>query len=241
MGKVKLSATLWASLTQGSSRVENFWNDLDGTFSALVAGGMESLRMGVEADAGWYPSSSWSIEGAVSVGSWRYIDNGVADIVESSTGKALVKQTTLRLKGLHTSSSPTIFAIAKTSWRPARGWMLSLEAAIAAGRRLEPSLLFCSDYLLERNLSPEERMALLSQPPLGTAPNLSATIYRRMGRVGVSLSVRNILNNSAKYDGYHTSRLFVTEKEYALGYTPHPNKYQYTYPRNLYLTISYDF
>lgn len=119
--------------------------------------------------------------------------------------------------------------------------MLSLEAAIAAGRRLEPSLLFCSDYLLERNLSPEERMALLSQPSLGTAPNLSATIYRRMGRVGVSLSMRNLLNNSAKYDSYHTSRLFVTEKEYALGYTPHPNKYKYTYPRNLYLTISYDF
>ncbi len=240
-GRVKLSATLWANYTQDESRVESFWNDLNDTYSALLAGRMRSLRMGVEADAGWYPSSVWSVEGALSVGSWRYVSDGIADIVESDTGRAIVKQTPLRLKGLSSHSSPTVLAVVKTTWRPGRGWMVSLEGALVAGRRMEPSLLFCSDYLLERNLSPEERTALTSQPSLGTAPNLSATLYRRMGRVGVSLSVRNLLGSSVKYDGYQPSRLFVTEKEYALGYTPHPSKYQYSYPRNTYLTISYEF
>jgi hypothetical protein len=134
-----------------------------------------------------------------------------------------------------------VLAVVKTTWRPSRGWMVSLEGALAAGRRMEPSLLFCSDYLLERNLSPEEREALTAQQSLGTAPNLSATIYRRVGRVGVSLSVRNLLGGCVKYDGYQPSRLFVTEKEYALGYEAHPSKFQYSYPRNAYLTISYDF
>lgn len=82
---------------------------------------------------------------------------------------------------------------------------------------------------------------LTEQPSLGTAPNLSATIYRRVGRVGVSLSVRNLLGGCVKYDGYQPSRLFVTEKEYALGYEAHPSKFQYSYPRNTTITISYDF
>lgn len=240
-GKVKLSASLWANYTHGESRVESFWSDIDGTSSALLAGEMKNLRMGVEADAGWYPSSEWSVEGAVSMGSWRYVADGVADIVDSTTGKVIVRETPLRLKGLYSHSSPMVLAVVKATWRPRGGWMVSLEGALAAGRRMESSLLFCSDYLLERNLSPEEHTALTAQPSLGTAPNLSATIYRRVGSVGVSLSVRNLLGGCVKYDGYQPSRLFVTEKEYALGYEPHPSKFQYSYPRNATITISYDF
>lgn len=240
-GKVKLSASLWANYTQGESRVESFWSDIDGTSSALLAGEMKNLRMGVEADAGWYPSSEWSVEGALSVGSWRYVADGVADIVDSTTGKVIVRQTPLRLKGLYSHSSPMVLAVVKATWRPRGGWMVSLEGALAAGRRMEPSLLFCSDYLLKRNLSPEEHTSLTAQPSLGTAPNLSATIYRRVGDVGVSLSVRNLLGGCVKYDGYQPSRLFVTEKEYAMGYEPHPSKFQYSYPRNATITISYDF
>ena len=240
-GKVKLAATLWANYAEGVSRVESFWNDLDATSSSLLAGGIKTLRVGVEADAGWYPSADWSVEGALSVGSWRYVSDGVADIVESTTGKVIVRQTPLRLKGLYSHTSPMVLAVVKTTWRPRGGWMVSLEGALAAGRRMEPSLLFYSDYLLERNLSPEEHEALTAQQSLGTAPNLSATIYRRVGDVGVSLSVRNLLGGCVKYDGYQPSRLFVTEKEYALGYEPHPSKFQYSYPRNTTITISYDF
>lgn len=240
-GRIRLSATLWADYTQHASTTSLLWNDIDDTYSALVAGDMERYSVGFEADAGWYPTSEWSVEGALSVGTWRYADDAVADIVDSSSGVVQAQGVALRLKGLHTTSSPSVVAVVKATYRPSRGWMFSLEGALAAGRRVEPSLFFCSDYLLERNLSPEERTQLTTQQSLGTAPTLSAVVYRRVGRVGVSLSVRNLLGSSVKYDGYQPSRLFVTEKEYALGYAPHPNKFQNSYPRHLYLTISYDF
>ena len=240
-GRTRFSATLWANRTQHASATTLFWNDLDDTYSALVAGDMERYSVGIEADAGWYPTSEWSVEGALSLGTWKYASDAVADIVDTSSGTIQAQGMALHLKGLHTNSSPSVVAVVKTTYRPTRGWMFSLEGALAAGRWVEPSLLFCSDYLLGRNLSPEERTQLTTQHSLGTAPTLSAVVYRRVGRVGMSLSVRNLLGSSVKYDGYQPSRLSVTEKEYTLGYTPHPNKYQYSYPRHLYLTISYDF
>lgn len=240
-GRVRTSASLWANITHNECRVEHFWNDIDGVYSALMAGGMKSLRAGVEIDAGWYVSSQWSVEGALSIGSWKWTDDAVADIVTTSTAEVLAEHTTLRLKGVRSSSSPSLLVAVKTTWRPANGWSVSLEADIAARRWVEPSLFFCSDYLLVRDLSPEERAAFTTQPSLGVAPNFSLMLYHRVGRVGVSLSVRNLLNNVAKYDSYQPSRMRITDKEYAQAYAPHPTKSQYTYPRHTYITVSYDF
>ena len=235
------SATLWANYTQHASANSLFWNDIDNSYSALVAGEMEHYSVGVEVDAGWYPSSKWSVEGAFSVGTWRYAGDAVADLIDSATGEVQVPNVALRLKGLHSNSSPSVVAVVKTTYRPVRGWIFTLEGALAAGRWVEPSLFLHSDYLLGRNLSPEERTQLTTQASLGTAPNLSVVVCRRVGRALVSLSVRNLLGWGGRYGGYQPSRLHVVEKEYAIGYTPHTNRYQNIYPRTFNLTFGYDF
>lgn len=240
-GKVKGAVSLWGALVMGESRVEHFWNDLDDRWSALMAGGINTLRYGVEAEAGWYINSEWRVEGVCAIGRWGYLRGGVADIVDGSTSEVLTSHTALHLDGLWSSDSPSFVALLKATHRLPKGWMVALEGSLAAGRYMEPSLFFCSDYLLCRNLTPEELTALLEQESLGVAPNLSAVVYRRVGRVGLSLSVRNLLGGSYKYGGYRPVRLSVAENDYSLHYTPHPNKYQYSLPRHIYLTLNYDF
>lgn len=237
----KLAASLYASYTAGESRVEQFWNDLSDDYVALMAGGLDALRVGVELEARWYISHSWSVEGVLGIGSHSYTSNGVADIVRTATGESLVEATRLATKGTSTDSTPQVMAAVKATWRGARGWSLSVEGDVAGGRIVPSSLLYTSDYLLRRGLSPEEREAFVAGRNLGVAPNVSAMVMRRMGSVNVSLAVRNVLNSSYIYGAFRPSRVEVVESDHTLMHSPHGDKLQYGYPRNIYITIGYDF
>lgn len=186
-------------------------------------------------------SHSWSVEGVLGIGSHSYTSNGVADIVRTATGESLVEATRLATKGTSTDSTPQVMAAVKATWRGARGWSLSVEGDVAGGRIVPSSLLYTSDYLLRRGLSPEEREAFVAGRNLGVAPNVSVMVMRRMGSVNVSLAVRNVLNSSYIYGAFRPSRVEVVESDHTLMHSPHGDKLQYGYPRNIYLTIGYDF
>lgn len=239
--KLRLSAAAWGAYTEGECRVEALWNDIAGCFSSMMAGGINTLRGGVELDAVWNINNRWSIESALGVGRWRYASDAVGTIAESATGRTIASDTKLYIKGKSASVTPEAVAAVKVLWRPSRAWMMSLEGVVATGRRLAPPLLLTSAYLLERNLTEQEAAALTAEESLGVAPHLSALVYRRIGSWGVSLSVRNLLSSQVKYNGYKPSRVEVVEKEYQTAYAPQASKYQYTYPRTISLTVSYEF
>jgi outer membrane receptor protein involved in Fe transport len=95
---------------------------------------------------------------------------------------------------------------------------------------------------MDRVTIPEEREQLSSQKSLGTATNLNLFAYRRFGAWTLSLSVRNVANNSAPFRaGYQPSRVIVGESDYANSYRPQGARYQHLYPRHAYLSVAYEF
>lgn len=240
--RVSAMVTLYGTLTTRESTVEHFWDDLTDQYVALLAGDMERVHAGVELSVEATLTESLLLGGYSSLGTYRYVGDGRGDIVAFESGERVASATTLRTKGLRASSTPSSVAALTLKYFTPRGWMIGAEWAVAGGRCVTPSLLFHSDYLMGRVTIPEEREQLSSQKSLGTATNLNLFAYRRFGAWTLSLSVRNVANNSAPFRaGYQPSRVIVGESDYANSYRPQGARYQHLYPRHAYLSVAYEF
>lgn len=238
---LQLSAVAYGLWQGGESDVVLFWNDLVDEYCALMAGGMQSLAVGVELSARYDAPLGIGVEGVLSLGECRYVADAQADIVAYDTASTIASATTLHLAGQHCGPTPRVVAIVGVDYRTERGWLVGIEGSLAAGRSVAPGLFYNSDYLLNKNISPEHRTALTAQEDLGTAFNMDVFAYRRFGRLGVSLSVRNLLGGDTIYSAYRPSRVAVSESDYAISYSPHATRYLYAYPTHLYISVSYDF
>lgn len=237
-----ITLTLYGSYSSRESSVEHFWNDITDQYSTLLAGDIRSLAGGAELSVEASLSSSLRLGGYASVGMYRHIGSGVGDIVEYDSGAKTATATIVHTEGLTPSSAPQSTGAITLKYFTPKGWMFGAEWAVVAGRHLAPALLPLSDYILSRVEIPEEQKALKSQASLGTASTLNLFVYRRMGAWTLSLSLRNLLNNtSALRGGYQPSRVVVSESDYANSYRPQAARYQHLYPCHLYISVGYEF
>ena len=244
--KVGSKATLYGSIygrtEMGVSSVEHFWNDLADEYCALMAGGLTRVAAGVELSAEVDITRTFSLAGHCSVGVAQMAKSGVGDIVTYNEGRMVAEGVVLHTRGIDYSATPTLTSALTARYTTPRGWLLGAEWAFVAGRRLEPSLLLHSDYILTRNLTPEERSACVAQESLGNAHTLGVFVWRKFGALSLSLSVRNLLNDTSAYSaGYQPSRLMIVESDTKISYSPHSARFQHIYPRWANLTIGYEF
>lgn len=239
-GRVDLHLSYYLRSEDGLSTVEHFWNDVSGQYSALLAGEMWYLTSGVEASLSVRPTEGLSITAHSSIVAMYPLECGRADIVAVDSGSTTATNIFLNVGNF--SSSPRFTSALVVRYSTPRGWLIGAEWAYVALRNIPHSLLLTSDYILARNLTPEERELCTQTHQLGRAHNVGLFAWRRFGAVTLSLSVRNLLNFTNAYSaGYQPSRIAIADKEYAMGHTPHAPKYQYIYPRHAYLTIAYEF
>ncbi len=239
---ITLHGSLYGRYEMGIGHVEHFWNDIAEEYCALMAGELERGVAGVELSAELPVSRSLTIGGHLSAGVARYVGEGVGDIVTYEAGRMVAEGVALHTRGLGCSSTPTFTSALTARYFTPRGWLLGAEWAFVAGRRLLPSMVLNSDYILSRNLTTEERSACTTQHPLGSAHSLGIFVWRKVGAVTLSMAVRNLLNSTEAYSGgYQPSRLTVVESSTKISYTPHAARYQHIYPRYINLTIGYEF
>lgn len=239
----RVSMQMYASHRLGGSAVEHFWHDPTDQYAALMAGGLESLSVGAELSVRAEITSGLNIEGHLALGRWAYTSDAVAQIVDYDTGADIVGSTRLRLRGLTSSSSPSLTSALVAKYFTERGWLMGAEWVFAAGRIVEPSLALSSDHIYALATTPEEQAALSAQHSLGAASSLNLFVHRSFGHHwSLSLSVRNLLSSTSAYrGGYQPSRLKVRENETISIVMPHDARYQHIYPRHFYLTIGYEF
>lgn len=243
LGPLKLHLSLFASYQHNRSAVENMWHDPSDQYSALLAGGLNTLNMGAELSARVRFDNSLSLEGHLSFGRYRYTSNGVATLVNYDTGGTIIDASELQLRGLTSSSSPQLLSALVVRYFTPRGWLLGVEGVVAADRVVEPSLLLSSDHIRTMAHTPEEQEALGAQQSLGEAFALNVFLFRRFAdHWSISLSVRNLLSSTEAYrGGYQPSRVKLREQDNIQAIWPHAARYQHIYPRHAYLTINYEF
>ncbi len=240
--KATIGGSIYGRAEMGASSVEHFWNDLTDEYCALMAGGLARVAVGVELSAEVDITRTISLAGHCSVGVAQFAKNGVGDIVTYEEGRMVAEGVVLHTRGIGYSATPTLASALSARYMTPRGWLLGAEWAFVAGRRLEPSLLLHSDYILTRNLTPEEHSTCVAQEDLGNAHSLGCFIWRKFGALSLSLSVRNLLNDTSAYSaGYQPSRLTIVESNTKISHSPHSARFQHIYPRWANITIGYEF
>ena len=236
----ELNLALYVRSESGGAAVEHFWNDLSGKYSALMAGQTWVVASGCEASLTLRPARGLTITAHGTIG-WMFpLEYGTADIVAVEDGTTTASK--VHLNTIDHSSSPQLATAIVARYFTPRGWLIGAEWAYVAWRVMNHSLLLTSDYILERNLSPEDWKLCTKAIDLGDAHNLGLFVWRKFGPLSLSLSVRNLLNFTNAYSGgYQPSRLAIVESDTKISYTPHAPKFQYIYPRHAYLTITYEF
>lgn len=242
LGRVALSANLYANYGWNRASVRHFWNDVAKSYCSFIAGGVDRLSVGAELSAGVPLGGGFEAEAIVALGTSRHLSSAVADIVEFEGGDVVARGFECDIAGLRASSSPEVAVAMRLEGELWGGWVMTLEGALCAGRYVEPSLYYHSDYLHSLNLSPEERAQLTRQESLGVAPNFNIMVRKYFDQLSLSISARNLLGGGRTlYGGYQPMRLVVRQRDNAESYTPHPTRYQYTYPPYLQISVGYDF
>lgn len=242
-GSLVVFTSLYAEICGNLSHSENYWDAPSATYSTLLAGNLATLAAGVQLSVEARLTRSLKLEGHLGLSSNRYTGNGIGHIVSFDDAMPIIESTTLHLEGMRSSATPALASALRATWYAPGGWMVGSEAAFVAGRYLEPSLLLCSDYARSQWLTEEDYKSAVGTPhSLGNACNLSLFVYRRLGNVSFSASVRNLLNSTSAYSaGYQPSRINIHRSNTSFTTTPHAPRYQHIYPRHIYISIGYEF
>lgn len=237
---VELNLAYYIRSESGGASVEHFWDDLSGKYSALMVGDMWCVASGCEGSFTLRPTRGLTVIAHGTINTSYPLKCGKADIIAVEDGTTTASK--INLKGFDHSSSPQLATALVVRYFTPRGWLIGAEWAYVALRGASASLLLSSDYILDRNLSPEERKLCTKTIDLGDVHNVGLFVWRKFGPLSFSLSVRNLLNFTDAYSGgYQPSRLTIVESDTKISHTPHAPKFQYVYPRHANLTISYEF
>lgn len=238
----------FARFERGDDATMRFFDDLTYTYVDAVVSQIDRQHFGAEMSASVRLSPRFVLEGAMTVGSYRYASNPEISLYADADNRVIVERAVSYMSGLHTAQTPTLAAIAKLSYSTPYSWRVDLEAAYASGRYVQPTPIRRMSRVTDLAASPEEFEAMTSQKRLNDALVISLSAMRSWSiggvpsRLTVVASVRNLLcDRSIVYSGYEPSRVLRSGSGVNVHYRPMPERYSYAYPLSFNVSITYKF
>lgn len=245
---VELAIKGFARLERGSHSTMRLFDDLTYTYADAVVSNIDRNRYGAELSASVVLSPRFTIEGALTVGSYRYASNPSVSLYADTDNRVIVEDATSYMSGLHTAETPTLAAVAKLRYATPFGWRVEIETAFASGRYATPTPIRRMTRVTDLAASPEEFEAMTAQRRLDDALTIglsamrSWSIHDSSSRLTVVASVRNLLcDNDIVYSAYEPSRVLRSGSGVNIHYRPMPERYTYAYPLSFNVSLGYKF
>lgn len=244
------SATVKGFYHSESNRTETMrlFDDLSYNYVDAVVSGITLQNFGAEFSSSVALSPRLWLEGALSLGSYRYATNPVVALYSDSDNSTIVEGAKSYMSGLQTAATPQLAALLRLRYSVPFGWRIDLNAAYATGRYVAPTPIRRMTRITEHTLSPEEFAEMTEQKRLKDALLIGASAMRSWevggepSRLTLVLSVRNILSdNSLVYSAYEPSRILRQGSGANLHYRPMPERYTYAYPVSFNVSLTYKF
>ncbi len=263
---VKARLTGYYTTINDQARVISFYDDTQSSFTNFAMSGIDQRYMGIEFA---FTAPIWngiSLNGALSLGDYRYTSN--ADFVQTvDNSTVIVARDKVLWKNYRVESSPQTALNIGLSYRSGNSWFASLDwnyydhnyLSMNPARRTvsayqtvirggeEPSLPGWLKY--------ESLQALSKQERLDRAFTINASIgktwyIQRLYQLGFSLELKNlqsvIRNQNIRTGGYEQMRLsqrtYVNEDNQSIRYyAPFDSKYFYLLGPTYYLNVYFRF
>lgn len=246
LGPVEAEVSAYFLRSNNRSTIRSYWDDVASEYCQMIIGSMDRTAAGVELGARIDLLPRVQMLLLASASRYRYADDACYRLLRNNDAEAIVTDGVVMLNGFAADLSPERIASCRFSYSEPFGWQLSLSANYAARRYVEPNPTRRTARVAALASSPEHLTAMMQQERLPDAFTLDLHVARaftvRQSSFYVSLSVNNLLDNrSIVYYGYEQMRLRRSGVKPAVNYMPMESKYTYSYPRNIYLSISYSF
>ncbi len=259
--KARLSA--YYTTIKDQSKVISFYDDTQSSFTNFAMSGIDKCYMGIELG---FTAPIWngiSLNGALSLGDYRYTSN--ADFVQTiDNSTTVVSRDKVLWKDFRVESTPQTAINIGLSYRSSNNWFASVDFNYYDNLYLSmnPARRTVSAYQtvirgqeavqLPGELKAEALNDLRRQEKMDSNYTLNLSIGKnwyihRIYTLGFSLEVKNLLNNQdIRTGGYEQMRLsrrtYVNEDKNSLQYySPFDSKYFYLLGTTYYLNVYFRF
>lgn len=262
--KLMVNTALFLRYNSRQTSVSHLYYDAAAEFADVVTSDINTLSLGIEAEAHYLFAKHWRAAAGIVAGSYRYAGVPNIKVYADKDNRLLADNNIEAARGLNTGQMPKISSYGQITFY-SHGWRATAEAQYHALRYVSPSLLRRSEDILSHSKSDEIRQQFVAQERLDDAfainLTLSKSIFLRRfdrriystpvaprfidrhpySRITIFAAVNNLLGSNYIYRGYESSRI---RKQYLwedFKATPMPSYLLYAYPRTYYISIKFVF
>ncbi len=243
---LQLHLSAFVAVTTDGEESRRYYDDLAGVYCDMAVEGIARRAVGAEAAAEIRLSPSWSLSLAASAGRYTFIRDPRVTVISDVDNAAIDTRAVSRMGDCRVGGMPQYTAVAALRWFGAKGWGARLSAGYAGGRYVEPAFLRRTARVAQQAaVTPEAFTDFTHQERLDDALTLDAALFKSFrferSQLSVSLMLRNLTDDETFYNGYESQRVRRLSVGDTHQWQPHATRYTATYPRSLYLTVSYKF
>ncbi len=238
------------------SKVISFYDDLQSTYTNFAMSGIDSRYMGLEFGFTMPLFKALNLNGAVSYGDYIYTSNPVITQTADNSAEVVLSGEKVYWKDYHVESTPQTAVNLGLSLRTSKNLFASVDCNYYNAMYLSMNPLYRTDKALtgrifDSNTAAENLAAvkeMTAQERFDDAFVLNASIGKmwyivnRKYTIGISLDVKNILNNQdIRTGGYEQMRLSEDESGTVSKYNRFDSKYFYMLGTTYYMNIYFRF
>ena len=241
--RLRLSA-YWMKLWD-QSKVLNFYDDANKTFTNFAMSGMDQRHMGLEVAMQVPIAFGFSFNSAINWGEYIYTSNPLVSQTRDNSAATIMENAEVYYKNLYVESTPQWAFNLGLSYRSGNNWYAGLDFNLYDRMYLSMNPLYRTDTALAGMWGNTAAIkGMLSQEKFDFAWVMNANVgrmwYLHKGSLGFSVEAKNLLNKQdIRTGGYEYGRLrqnTVTQE-----YEKFDSKYFYLYGINFYVNVYYRF
>ncbi len=244
---ISMDLTAYWYKTTGRGEIIRYYDDAYAQYCDMALSNMSHRNSGVEAAFDVDVTNLLSLSAAIAYNSYEYTNNPQVDIYRDVDGEELFVNGVSHMKGYVSNTSPQMLVSLGVSYDFDRNTFIRANYTYFDRRYISLSPLRRTDRMLAHAPSIEAAKEWYEQERLPSAGVVDVFFYRRFGlksgdRLSFSVSVKNLLNRKdVVYGGYEQMRFKKMSSGNKTVYRPYGSKYAYAYPRNCYVTVTYQF
>ncbi len=246
LGGARFRLTGFYTTIADQNEVISFYDDLQGSFTNFSMTGIDQRHMGAEFGMS-VPMpyiNGLKLQGALSWGNYTYTSNPLVTQTVDNSGEKVLENEKVCWSGFYVEGTPQMAANLGFNYNPISGLYIGIDASYYDNLYLDMNPLCRAQYMIDAFGDDTEGLAAMtSQERFDNIfllnANVSKTWYVGKYLIGLSLDVKNLLNNkSVCTGGYEQMRIDIDEDDNgATTYTRFDSKYFYMYGASYYANL----
>lgn len=246
LGGARFRVTGFYTDITDKNEVISFYDDMQGSYTNFSMTGIDQRHMGAEfgMEVPMPFVTGLTLQGALSWGNYTYTSNPLVTQTVDNSGEKVLEGEKICWEGFYVEGTPQMAANLGFNYNPIYGLYIGIDASFYDNLYLDMNPLCRAEYMIDAFGDDTEGLATMTAQErfdniFLLNANVSKTWYVGKYMIGLSLDVKNLLNNqNVCTGGYEQMRIKSSEDDNGnTTYTRFDSKYFYMYGTTYYANL----